>query len=237
MSPRILIITTLVIFQTAVGQSNDATAFLDKVSTAMEAFAKDRPKTLLVSSQIKEMDGDWQPKSITVVEKKIIRDDSTQHVEIIKAIKREKGKEVDVTAEHRKRQQRSKGATSFTRDELFPFSRTERDRYVFALGPDSTVGGRPVRVLRVTAKEQSEKTLNGSYYIDPETLLVLAVAVRPSKLPKLVKDLSMRMSFNLGENGHYLLREFWMRMYASLLVKKIRLEVLEEYKEQTFGAT
>ena len=238
MSPRVIILTTLVFFQTALGQNNnDANSFLDKVSAAMETFAKDRPKTMIVSSQIKEMDSDWQTKSVTLVEKRIVRNDSTQQVEIIKALKKEKGKEEDVTAEQRKRQQRGKGSTSFRSEELFPFSAAERDKYVFELRSDSTINGQPVKVLRATAKQRSEKTFDGSYYVAPESFAVVALSVSPSKLPKMVKTLKMRMNFELDNNGHYALKDFWMRMYASLLVKKIRLEVLEEYKDHSFGAT
>jgi len=237
MSPRIIVSTILVIFQSVLGQNNETTAFLDKVSAAMEAFAKDRPRTMLVSSQIKEMDGDWQAKAVTLVEKMITRHDSTQDVEIIKAVRKENGKEEDVTAEQQKRQQKNRGNISFTSDELFPFAAAERDKYNFEFRADTTINGQPVRVLRVTAKERSEKIFNGNYYIAPNSHAVVALSVSPSKLPQLVKTLKMRMNFDLDNGGHFVIKDFWMRMYANLLVKKIRLEVLEEYKEHTFGAT
>jgi hypothetical protein len=68
-----------------------------------------------------------------------------------------------------------------------------------------------------------------TYAVHPDSMTVLSVDLTPSKNPKMVSQMAMRMRFFMDSRGHYFMKNFWMRIYINLLVKKFRSEITEEY--------
>jgi hypothetical protein len=234
---RLKVLITILFYHIAFAQAYNSpavSAFLDKVSYQMARLAKDYPQEMTAITQIREMDSRWQAKTVTWVEKKIFRSDSLRQVEIVRAIKREGDRETDVTVQHRQGQGNNKRSLVISSEDLFPFDPERRGLYDFELAQDSTWSGKTVKVLIVNANEKGENYYNGRYYISPDSFTVVAVSLSPSKFPKMVKSFNMCMNLGYDENGHYIARDFWMRVYANFLIKKIRFEIFEEYKDRVF---
>ena len=203
--------------------------------------------SMAVLSISRFMDNAWQPEKTVTTEKIIHTRQGHSRQEILRATEIKDGVEKDITqtaaaeaakaeekaAEKDKDSQRS-GEKKFELEELLPFAVDKRPFYRFELLADTTVESR--RLLRICAKtiDPDEERFEGLYYVDPQTCDVRMIDIRPSKNPKFVKSLHMRMSFDVLPGDRLVLTRTWMRVYAGILVKKIRLEVEETYLDYRF---
>jgi hypothetical protein len=73
--------------------------------------------------------------------------------------------------------------------------------------------------------------MEGLYYIDRRTFDVLQVEVHFSKNPKMVKRFEMEARFTVLPEGHLVLERSLVRLHVGLVVKSIRMEIQEEYRD------
>jgi hypothetical protein len=205
---------------------------------------KDKPfETAFSTDSVREMDSKWHIKSETVIERRIIRQDSTMDSELVRAVRFEKGETKDITAEmaaeeqknreKEKSKKRSKQLSfSLGSEELFPFSMERRRKFDFSM-KDSVVEGKAVMLLSADPKKNGEKLFHSRYLIEPDSLRVLSVDLIPSEFPTFVKEMEMQLDFVPGLQNRVLQR-MAMRVYANAIIKKIRMEVVTTFHDFTF---
>jgi hypothetical protein len=219
---------------------------IDRRSQAYEDYQN---VNMLVSSETRFMNGKWQPDKIVLTEKRAFQKDGKTWEEIIRVTEQENGREKDLTAKaaeeaSKAREKADKAAAekdssdkkevSLGLGDLFPFSGEKRPLYSFSMLEDTVIENRRLLRIRAEAKEKNEKNFEGVFCIDPETKDVRMVDLRPSKNPKFVKNMRMRMSFDVLPGGRMVVTRTWMRVFASLLIKKIRIEAEETYSDYVF---
>ena len=225
---------------TAGGTNDEMGAALDRLESKCSTLGKPLPKRYHVQSTLLQMDADWKPETVTRTEKEVTFLDSNRQETIIKAVRTGKdGKEEDITQEmiendtkNRKDQRdKNKRGQSFSMngDDLFVFSKQRRGEYDFSWLSDSLLDGRRVARLYAVPKKKDVERFRMTYAVHPDSMTVLMVEMRPSKNPKMVRQLLMTLRLSQDLDGHYFLSRFWMRVFVNLIVKKIRTEVSEEY--------
>lgn len=247
----LLLLWILLVSRAIFAQDSEIESLVQKIEERMERYVDYDSFSAAVVSTSREMDKKWNPKKVVVVEKQIIQQGEKRREVILKATEFKKGVEKDVTAEHReyerKRMEKAEkrrreregkkkqdgdgeGSFSLSMDELFPFAPEKQEKFFFHQFADTVIDGRAVICLETRAKEQSEKLYEGNYYVDRETYDVLMVDVSPSKNPKFVKEMHLKMWFDVLDENYYVIKAYWMRVYAGIFIKKIRMEVEETYK-------
>lgn len=222
-------------------------SLLAQVDQRSRGYADYDNFSMAVLSISRFMDNAWRTEKTVTTEKIIRTRQGRSRQEIIRATEFKDGVEKDITqtaaaeaakaeeksAEKDKDSQRS-GEKKFELEELLPFAVDKRPFYRFELLADTTMENR--RLLRIRAKtiDPDEDRFEGLYYVDPKTLDVRMIDIQPSKNPKFVKSLHMRMSFDVLPGNRLILTRTWMRVYAGILIKKIRLEVEETYSNYRF---
>lgn len=185
-----------------------------------------------VTSITREMDDDWHVKKETVIRKRVTKRDTLRETEILNAIRFENGKEEDITQkvieENQKSSQRGQRKMQFSLEST-PFSPKHRPHFHFLIAADSTIEDKAVKTIRVKCLAPSENYFNGTYYVDINTFSILKMNLHPSKKPGRVKEMRIEADFYEDEAGHYFIKKFWMRVYASILIKKFRFEAQEIY--------
>ena len=232
------LISSIFTIGTVNSQSEDLDLLLDKVHQRMSSY----PDSLFFTTEVRQttyfMDKKWQPKKTIIVEKIRHRNGLEINDEIQKAVEIKNGKEVDITNKQReeaKQNEEHKGnSMSVSGDKIFPFSPEARENYQFKMHADSVWNDRPVHVIYAEGQKLSSDFYRGNYYIDSESFDVLGIDVKPTKNPKFVKNFHMRMSFTVVPEGFYVLEKYWMKVYASLLIKKIRMVIEEENSTYQF---
>jgi hypothetical protein len=215
---------------------------LDRLDKACSVFGKPIPRAMRSISKIMDMDSEWRPVTTTTIEKRITFNDTVRQETILKAVKKTRnGKEKDVTQEiiekgknEKERKKDGNYSMSLNDRDLFVFSPGLRDRYVFSWRPDSLLDGRRVKRLLAVPKTDDEKRYIVDYCIHPDSLVVLSAEMKPSKNPKMVKSMMLNMRFVMDGQGRYLVKNFRMRFYVNLFIKKIRMEIDEEYGDFQF---
>jgi len=213
---------------------------LDRLESNCSAFGKPSPKRYRAQGTLQQMNSDWKPETVTRTEKEFTFRDSTWQETLIKAVRTKRGgKEEDITREmiendeKNRRNQKDKNrqgqSLSMDSEDLFVFAKKKRGEYDFSWLSDSLLDGRRVARLSAVPKKKEAERFCMTYAIQPDSMTVLMVEMKPSKNPKMVKQLSMTLSLSRDPDGHYFLRRFWMKLFVNLLVKKIRTEVVEEY--------
>jgi hypothetical protein len=234
----LFLISSIFMIGTDNAQSEDLDQLLDKVHQRMSSH----PDSLFFTSEVQQttyfMDKKWQPKKTIIIEKIRHRNGLQIDEEIKQAIEIENGKEVDITNKQReeaKQNAENKGnKMSVSGDKIFPFSPEARKNYQFKMHADSVWNNKPVHVIYAEGQKVSSDFYRGNYYIDSESFDVLGVDVRPAKNPKFVKNFHMRMSFTVVPEGFYVLEKYWMKVYANILIKKIRMIFEEENTSYQF---
>ena len=219
-------------------QTENPESFLDKVHQRISSH----PDSLSFTAEVRQttyfMDKKWQPDKTIVIDKIRHQNGSEINDDIQKAIKIEDGKEEDITEKlkenDKKKGKESGGSFSVDGDELFPFSPEARKNYRFEIRADSVWNGRPVKILYAEGLKESSDFYRGNYYIDIESYDVLGVDVQPIKNPKFVKQFHMRMSFTVVPEDYYMIEKMRMKMYASLLIKKMRMVIEEVFINYRF---
>ncbi|NIA28978.1 MAG: hypothetical protein GWP06_03585 [Actinobacteria bacterium] len=210
--------------------------FLDKVSNRLDSLDNQRPHTVEVTTIIQEMDRHWHPKKETVIQKLVTKKDTLRSIKIIKAILREKGKEKDITQKVIQDQQKKKknGGMQFNAKGFFPFSRKNRVKYDFSFMPDTTINNKVLKVLAVRAQKPGEGLFNGTYFIDSKEFNLISLTLHPSKNPKMVKAMKMRMNFAINDFGNYVVKDSETIAFAQFLLKKYRYKIIEKYENYKF---
>ena len=221
----------------ALAESMEST--LDRLEGNCASFGKPLPTEFRSVGTVLEMNSDWKPGTVTRVEKRIVLCDSSRKETILKAVRIAKdGKEKDITEEiirNNEKQQKDKSGKSRSMSlddkELFVFMKEMRSLYDFSWLSDSLLDGKPVKRLAAVPKTRDVKRFFMTYAVHPDSMTVLSVDMTPSKNPKMVKQMTMRMRFFLDSRGHYFMKRFWMRVTINLLIKKIRSEISEDYSD------
>jgi len=222
-------------------------SLLAQIDQRSRSYADYKNFSMAVLSFSRFMDKAWQPEKVVRTEKKIYTQEGRSRQEIIRATEIKDGVEKDITqtaaaeaakarekaAENSKDSQQSR-EKKFELEELLPFAVDKRPFYRFVLLADTTMENRRLLCIRAKTIDQEEERFEGLYYIDPQTRDVRMIDIRPSKNPKFVKELHMRMSFDVLPGDRLILTHTWMRIYAGILVKKVRLEVEETYSDHRF---
>lgn len=221
-------------------------SLLAQIDRRSRSYVDYKNISMAVLSISRTMDKAWQPEKIVRIEKKIYTTEGHSRQEILRATEIKDGVEKDITqstaaeAAHVEEKAEADSKHSgrrekkFELEELLPFAVEKRPFYRFELLADTTVANR--RLLRISAKaiDKDEERFEGFYYIDPQTRDVRMIDIQPAKNPKFVKEMHMRMSFDVLPVDRLILTRTWMRVYAGVLVKKIRLEVEETYSDHRF---
>jgi len=223
-------------------QENDN--LIDSISKKMDSYPKYKSFKHHLISTVREMDRNWKPKKITVIEKNVLVTETEYIEEIHKAVETKDGRNKDVTEEYRKKAGKKKQdqtqkkqneeierRLSFRLDDLFPFEEGRREKFNFRFLDDSLIEDRAVCVLEVKPKVKEKSLLEGKYYIDRESLTVLKTELRPSKRQKYVKEFGMEISFEVLPEGYYVAKKTKMRVSGGIFIKHIRMEVEDEYSD------
>jgi len=230
----------------AQSQSDAVNLILDQAAARIDAFPElDSWQALVTSSQI-QMDKKWAPKKQLVIRKRIHIAGDNRREDILEALETKKGTTRDITAEHQERsrkaeaeaEQKSKDGPdkrdrgyTLTDENLFPFSSEARKNYVFSLGEDSVFQGVPVLVLESRAKVPQKERMEGRYYLDRESLVVMRAELRPSKVPRVVKTIEMDFWFDVLPEGYLVVKKTRVKVDIAVVVKRIRILTEEEYSE------
>jgi hypothetical protein len=222
---------------------------LDRLENGCRRLGDPPPKSMTAVEILKDLDGDGRPKSVTTVTKSVAFRDSTRTDSILNAVETKGGKTRDVTkewiekdAKEKAGRERKKGAKtkdegkqdasySMSSDDLFVFRKEIRDDYRFSWAKDTVIGGRSLRRITASPITPTEKRFFAEYVLSPDSTTVKFARLTPGKFPKMVKHMELSMRFIHDAEEHYFLDEFKMRFYASLIVKKIRMEITESYQD------
>jgi hypothetical protein len=225
---------------------------LDRLENGCRRLGEPPPKSMTAVETLKEVDGDGRPKSVTTITKAVVFRDSTRADSILKAVETKGGKSRDVTkewiekdAKEKAGRERKKGTKtkdggkqeasfSMDSDDLFVFMKDVRGDYRFSRAKDTLIDGRSLRRITASPKTPAENRFFAEYVLSPDSATVMFARLTPGKFPKMVKHMDMSMQFMDDAGGHYFLDEFRMRFYASLVVKKIRMEIKESYKDVVY---
>lgn len=231
-------------------QTDEVGGILDRAAARLEAFPELISwQAVIISSQV-EMDKNWDPKKELVTRKRIHIAGKNRREEILEARETEKGITRDVTTEYRERTQQEEAEASekssegsekkgkgkrqgftLTDDHLFPFSSEARGKYEFSRGEDSVWQGVPVLVLESRARVPQKELMEGRYYLNKESLIVMRAELRPSQLPRVVKAIEMDFWFDVLPEGYLVLKKTRVKFEAALVIKRIRMLTEEEYSE------
>jgi hypothetical protein len=215
--------------------ANDINTFLNNVEKRANELENNHPYTVKVKSVQSEMDGKWKPKKVTTTHKVVTKVDSLETTEIISSTIEEKGKVKDNTAEAIKEENSEKGRKmKIGGKDFFPFNSENRNKFSFQVKTDSLFEGTSVTVLECVAGEAKQGLFNGSYYFDVDDLTLLGLVARPSKNPKMVKDMLLKMSFGINENDVYNIKSFEMKVHVKVLIKNMRMHVFETYEKYEY---
>jgi hypothetical protein len=223
---------------------------LERVAERLEAYPELKNMEALATATVLNMDKKWQPKKTTLVEKIVRMEDGLRSEEILNAQETAKGRTKDVTAEFVKdalkekkkaEKRRAKqgagkddeggGRRDFTMEQMFPFSPERRAEYEYARKGGSYVGRRSVHVIEARAKVPSDERVDGLFYIDKQTFDILQAEVHFSKNPKMVKRFEMEAQFKVLPEGYLVMERSLIRIHVGLIVKSIRVEAKEEYRD------
>ncbi len=238
-------------FATSHNSLADVSEVVDKTAQRLASYPEMTHWQASILSTNYEMDGDWNPKKKTVVQKTVIMKDKIRQEKIKDAVEIKDGKSKDVTqkfineayknmqkaAKRRKKANENNGEENgshrmdLSLDEMFPFSEKNRENYDFALLDATTLEGIPVVVLEATAKQRTEDFFEGVFYIDLETWDVVRAELRLAKNPGPLKVMEMSMDFLVIPEGYFVLRKMTARVHVGLIVKNIRREVVDEYSD------
>jgi hypothetical protein len=228
----------------------DVGGLLDKLSQRIKAsFDYKNWKASIVSTTTKA-DKNWAAEEVTVVTKNVKSSaEGKPEEEILKALQTKKGKTTDITqkyAEERRkerekaRQRRAeeqdppaaddeRGGGSVSLDEFLPFSDKKRGDFEFRLQDKTMLDGQEVSVLDVRARLKDPKNWDGMFYFDPETYDLLRIDLRPSKNPKLVKELEMLIDFEVLQNRFLVLKRTRFKVNGGIFIKHVRRIIEDVY--------
>jgi len=228
----------------------DIGRFLDRAAQKIAFYSDLKNWKASAVTTITKMDKTWKPESVTVVTKNVKVTNGEREEEILKAEETKKGKTTDVTlkyaqeareerekekkrrAEEKDQNKRGEGrgqSMTMTLDEMLPFSEKKRAEFDFRLMENGVLDGRPVAVLDAAAKVKDEKNWEGRFLFDPATHDLYQVEIKPSKNPKMVKELEMRLTFEILDGRYLAVKSSRFKINGGIFIKHIRQLIEEEY--------
>jgi hypothetical protein len=227
-------------------------SLLDKLSQKTKASSDYRSWRASVLSTITKTDKNGTPEEVTVVTKSLASSvEGEPREEILKALQTKKGKTTDITqkyAEERRkntektRKRQAKEATAASADdqheggampldEFLPFSEKRRKDFEFRLQERPVSEGLPVSVLEARAKVKDPKNWEGTFSFNPETYDLISFDLRPSQNPKMVKELAMRIDFEVLDERFLVLKRMQFKVNGGLFIKHVRMIVEDVYAD------
>lgn len=228
----------------------DMGGLLDKISQKIKASFDYKNWRATVVSTITKTDKNWTPEEVTVVTKNIkSSNEGGSQEEILRALQTKKGKTADITQKYaedrrkerekaRKRQAEQKtnpsaddehGGGAISLEELLPFSEKKRGDFEFRLLDRAGAEGKTVSALDVRAKVKNPKNWEGTFYFDPETYSLIKVDLRPSLNPKMVKELTMQIDFEVLNDRYLVLKRTQFKVNGGIFIKHVRQIVEDVY--------
>lgn len=230
-------------------QSDLGDAFLDRLETGCRKLGEPPPKSMTAVQTLKELDGDGRLKSVTTVLKAVAFRDSARVDSVLKAVENKDGKSFDVTrewikkaAKDREEQEKSRrdkkkhagqkeGSYSMDSEDLFVFRKEVRSDYRFFWAKDTVINGRSHGRFNASPHVPAEGRFFADYVLSPDSVTVQSCRITPVKFPKMVKHMDMSVRFSHDSEGRYFMDDFAMRFQVNLVIKKIRMEITESYKD------
>ena len=228
----------------------DMEGLLDKLSQKIKASFDYKNWRATIVSTITKTDKNWTPEEVTVVTKNIrSSNEGEPQEEIVRALQTKKGKTTDITQkyaeERRKEREKARkkraeektnasaddehGGGAMSLDEFLPFSEKKRADFEFRLQDRPTAEGKKVSVLDVRSKMKSPKNWEGTFYFDPETYSLIKVDLRPSQNPKMVKELTMQIDFEVLNDRYLALKRTQFKVNGGIFIKHVRQIVEDVY--------
>ncbi|MFC1838486.1 hypothetical protein ACFL1N_02820 [Thermodesulfobacteriota bacterium] len=228
----------------ALAGDEDIAPLLEKITNRLNSYSDNSNWTYRIVNRITEMDKKWRPKKTTITTA-IVKDANNMLTgELIKAEEIEDGITRDVTqklAEQTKEQiesankERAKNKdqedTEDSSEAFLPFGENKKVKFKFNRLDDTTINKIPVYVIEAVAKEKDDQLFEGKYYIDRNTYDVLKARIKPSKKPRLVKELDMDIDFEVLPEGKFIRRRSRTRVNAGIIFKRFRAIIEEEYSD------
>jgi len=231
-------------------QTPSPDALLDGAAARLKATVAYKNWTAGSVQTTTELDRKGNPEKVTVVTKAIRVADGRRREDVLKAVVTEDGQAKDITSTYglesrRRREEGERRAAEegdsrpsgrrtarFDLDEILPFDPGRRSQFVFGLRDASGPDGRRLVLLDVKAKTKDPQSWEGTYTLDPATFDILKAEIRPSKLPKMVKELSVEAEVEILDGKHFVLKRTFFRVNGGLLfIKRVRMTVEEVYSD------
>jgi hypothetical protein len=222
---------------------------VDKTAKRLASFPEMSHWKASVLSKQAEMDKNWEPEKVTVVQKTLLMKNKILQEKIQSAVEIKNDKRKDVTqkyinesykemqkaAKERKKARDKNGEDDrrrhmdFSFDELFPFSEKNRGNYDFTRLEEKSLEGTSVYLLEARSKQRTKDFFEGIFYIDKETWDILRAELRLAKNPGPLKVMNMDLDLKVLPEGYLAVRKASVRIHVGLVVKNIRREVVDEY--------
>jgi hypothetical protein len=117
-------------------------------------------------------------------------------------------------------------------DELLPFSPERRPNFQFDIRETADPTGRRLVLLDVKAKTRDQRNWEGTYTIDPAAFDILRAEIRPSKMPRMVKELSVEADVEVLDGKYFVLKRTRFKVNGGFLfIKRVRMTVEEVYSD------
>jgi hypothetical protein len=241
----------------APSSSPEALALVEKMAERIASYPKLESWQARAHATTSRMTSEWTPKSTTTSEKIVTVDGPYWSEEILSAVETEDGRTRDVTKkmrqeaadraakqrrsspEERKADQSSRGRRSLdmASDEIFPFGPERRAGYDFALEGQAELDGVPIVLLRSRSRVRSQEKLEGLYFVDPETFDVRRAELTLAKRPAPLKRMEIEFDFLVLPEGYHMFAKAVMRIHVGIIIKNIRVEAVETYRDFKIGDT
>lgn len=228
----------------------ETTRLLDGLAQRMKTAFDYKNWSAFVVSTITKTDKNWVPEEVTTVTKTLrSAGEGEPQEDIVKALLTKKGKTTDITqkyAEERRKDREKarkkraeeenkvssdeeRGGGAMSLDEFLPFSAKKRGEFEFQLESRAAGEGKAVSVLEVRARVKSLRNWEGTFSFDPETFDLVKIRVRPSKFPKLVKELEMEIDFEILDGRYLALKRTRFKVDGGIFIKHVRQIVEDVY--------
>lgn len=239
----------------ALAQTPDPAEIVARIGARIAAYPELGSWQARARSTTSRMTAEWKPKTTTAAEKIVTVDGSFWSEEIVSATETEGGRTRDVTEEmrkeareraakqrrstdgERKQDQRSRGRRSLdmARDEVLPFGDDRRSGYDFTVEGSADLAGAPALLLRSRSRVRSDEKLEGLYFVDPLTYDVRRAELTLAKKPGPLKRMEMEVDFLVLPEGYLVMAKAVMRIHVNIIVKNIRIEAVETYRDHVVG--
>jgi len=228
----------------------DMESLLDKISQKIKASLDYKSWRASIVSTITKTDKNWTPEEVTVVTKSVGSSaEGEPREEIQKALQTKKGKTTDITqkyAEERRKEREKAGKRraeeetaesaddkhdggAMSLDEFLPFSEKKRKDFEFRLRERPISEGLTVSVLEARAKVKSLRNWEGTFSFNPETYDLISLDLRPSQIPKMVKELAMQIDFEVLDNRCLVLKRMQFKVNGGIFIKHVRMIIEDVY--------